>query len=161
MDILIRRLQEKDIPCIAEYEKEISIISFGDEAITDIDFHARKIRKGYDKNNDGMFVLTVGDEISGWLWMDEKENYLTQEKYVNFRSFYISEKHRGGEEGTELMKRGMEYCREINAQSITGKVHVGNIPMRSLYKSFDFEATHITMEYKAPVQNAGEANTEE
>ena len=35
----IRKAESRDIPQIAEFEKEISIISFGDEAIVDLAFH--------------------------------------------------------------------------------------------------------------------------
>ncbi|MCL2352757.1 MAG: GNAT family N-acetyltransferase, partial [Firmicutes bacterium] len=136
----------------------------------DADFHARKLKKGFDKDPSGMFVMVerrdqdkngvlanardkapdaaAGERVIGWLWMDGKENFLTGESYVNFRSFYIAVEYRGSEAARALMGRGMEYCREAGAKSVVGKVHVSNLPMRALYREFGFQATHITMEYK-------------
>ncbi|MCL2461535.1 MAG: GNAT family N-acetyltransferase [Defluviitaleaceae bacterium] len=151
----IRQITEPDIPTLSTFEKEISEISFGDEAVTDLDFHARKIRKSLGKDPSGMFVMTESggasgreEKIIGWLWMDGKENFLTGENYVNFRSFYIVKEYQGGEAAKALLERGMAYCRETGAKAVVGKVHVSNLPMRALYKSFGFEATHITMEYR-------------
>ena len=79
--------------------------------------------------------------------MDGKENFLTGETYVNFRSFYIVRERQGGGAAKALLERGMEFCRETGAKSVVGKVRVSNLPMRALYKSFGFEATHITMEH--------------
>lgn len=153
MDFEIRQILEQDIPILAEFEKEISIISFGDDAITENGFHEQKIRKSFSKNRNGMFVLLADGEIGGWLWMDSKTNYLTQDTYINFRSFYIVENLRGGTAGSNLMKTGMEYCKKINARSIVGKVHTDNIAMRALYKNFGFRPTHLTMEYYATEDN--------
>jgi len=153
----IRQAQESDIPALAGFEAEISVISFGGEAVTDPDFHARKIRKSMDKDPAGMFVMTerpreggeaAAERVIGWLWMDGKENFLTGENYVNFRSFYIAKERENGGAAKLLLERGMEFCRNIGAKSVVGKVHIANLPMRALYKSFGFEATHITMEYK-------------
>ena len=39
---------------------------------------------------------------------------------------------------------------EGGMRQLTGKVHAGNLGMRALYRKFGFEATHITMEKRAP-----------
>ena len=49
----IRPITTQDVPTIAEYEKEISLISFGDEAITDLVFHQQKLTKAMPKEDDG------------------------------------------------------------------------------------------------------------
>lgn len=150
MSIIIKPVHDGDFKRLAEFEKEISIISFGNEAITDIDFHERRIRNGFEKNSGGMFVMADGDILCGWLWMDKKMNYLTQETYINFRSFYVSEQYRGSAWSAALMEHGMEYCKNVKAKSIIGKVHTQNTQMRALYKCFGFKATHLTMEYVFP-----------
>lgn len=146
--INIRPIKESDILTIAEFEKEICIISFGDTAVTDLDVHQKKLLKSYKKNPEGMFVLTVDKKIAGWLWMDEKINFLTNEKYINFRSFYIEKEFQGSELTGELMKFAMEFCKSVQANIVVGKVFIDNISMRALYKEFGFKPTHLTMEYK-------------
>ncbi|EGD49363.1 GCN5-related N-acetyltransferase [Ruminiclostridium papyrosolvens DSM 2782] len=144
----IRPIKESDILTIADFEKEICIISFGDTAVTDLDVHQKKLLKSYKKNPEGMFVLTVDEKISGWLWMDEKINFLTNEKYINFRSFYIVKEFQGTELTGELMKFAMDFCKSVQANMVVGKVFIDNISMRALYKEFGFKPTHLSMEYK-------------
>lgn len=99
------------------------------------------------QNAEGMFVCEGNGALCGWLWMDTKTNFVTQECYVNFRSFYITEDARGSAEAEALLAHGLDYCRQVKARSVVGKVHAGNVSMRALYKKMGFEATHITMEY--------------
>lgn len=144
----IRTIEPGDAPVLAEYESEISRISFQEEAITDLEFHRQKILKAIPKEREGMLVLDNEGEICGWLWMAIKTNSLTGEKYVNFRSFYIKESYRGTEYVDQLLEKGINDCRKMGAGSIVGKVHAQNLPMRVLYKNHGFRPTHLTMELK-------------
>jgi L-amino acid N-acyltransferase YncA len=144
----IRIIEPGDVPVLAKYECEISLISFQEEAITDLEFHQQKILKAIPKEREGMLVLDNGGEICGWLWMALKTNSLTNEKYVNFKSFYIKEAYRGSEYVDQLLEKGIHDCRKMGANSIVGKVHAKNLPMRILYKNHGFEPTHLTMELK-------------
>lgn len=144
----IRTIKPEDAPVLAEYESEISRISFQEQAITDLEFHRQKILKAIPKERDGMLVLDNDGEICGWLWMAIKTNSLTGEKYVNFRSFYIKESYRGTEYVDQLLVKGVDNCRKMGAGSIVGKVHAQNLPMRVLYKNHGFQPTHLTMELK-------------
>lgn len=143
---IIRKANENDISCIAEMEREICEISFQENAITDILFHEKRLLKAMFSNNEGMYVVESENQIMGWLWMDAKENFLTKERYINFRSFYIDEKIRGTKIVNQLLQKGFEYARKVNAKKIVGKVFVENIPMRAIYKNAGFHATHLTME---------------
>ncbi|TYQ14597.1 UNVERIFIED_CONTAM: ribosomal protein S18 acetylase RimI-like enzyme [Acetivibrio alkalicellulosi] len=146
--MIIRKIQEKDINLIAEMEREISIISFGDEAITELDFHIRKLQKAMPKEVNGMMVLEIEKQIVGWMWMTPRINSVSNEKYVNFKSFYIAEKYRGTDYVNKFVEAGMKYCRDENVKTIICKLNVNNLPARILWKSFGFEPTHLTMEYK-------------
>jgi L-amino acid N-acyltransferase YncA len=143
----IREITYDDTDTLAQFEKEIAIISFGDEAIVDIEMHKKRIDKAIRMKSKGMFVIVHNDIIYGWLWLDVKSNFLTNDKYVNFRSFYITEEGRETDCSIQLMNHGMEFCKTKCVTSIVGKVHVNNLPMRMLYKHFGFESTHLTMEY--------------
>jgi RimJ/RimL family protein N-acetyltransferase len=150
----IRSALPGDIPRLSEYEREISVISFGDEAVTDLEHHAKRLRKSMEQDGGGMWVLAENDNLlRGWLWMDTRVNSLTQETYVNFRSFYIEEPARGANHAERLLRHGMEWCRQKNARHIVGKVHANNAAMRALYRKAGFTATHITMEYREDQPN--------
>lgn len=142
----IRVLKRQDFEAVAKMECEIAIISYQDEAITDINKHIRRIEKAYEKDNSGMLVAVDGDRIIGWLWMEPRTNFLTQDLYVNFRSFYISSQNRETELSSDLLKRGVDYAKRNNAKYIVGKVNSQNIAMRAVYKNNNFEAKHITMQ---------------
>ncbi|MGE5559179.1 MAG: N-acetyltransferase family protein [Bacillota bacterium] len=142
----IRTVKQEDFPVLAAYEMEIAEISFGDEAVTDPDFHLRKLEKALPKEKNGMMVLEADGKPAGWLWMTPRTNSVSGETYVNFKSFYIEEGLRGTEWPEKLLKSGLEYCRAAGAERIIGKVHVKNLPMRALYKKCGFEPTHMTME---------------
>lgn len=143
---IMRHIAEKDFEAIAEIEIKISEISFKGKAITDKEFHRKKLAKAKDRS--GMVVLedTQTGKLLGWLWMERKQNSLTGEVYASFKSFYAEESIRGEHIVDELFDKGIAYARECKATHIVGKVHAGNIPMRSLYKKHDFVPTHITME---------------
>ncbi len=142
---LIREATMEDVPTVAAYEREISIISFGDEAVTDMAFHEKKVDDAIKAKKKGMLVILHEGRVCGWLWMDLKTNFITKDAYVNFKSFYIDQEHRG-KASELLLSRGMEFCEKMGAKHIVGKVHVDNVAMRTLYKSFGFAPTHLTME---------------
>ncbi|UHA74000.1 GNAT family N-acetyltransferase [Paenibacillus sp. 481] len=142
----IREMQQHDIATIARFETDISVISFGEEAVTDLGFHAKKLEKALRYEQQGMIVLEVDGNIAGWMWITPRENFVTKQTYANFKSFYIEEPYRGSAYVDELFEAGMTYCEREGATQILGKVHVSNLPMRLLYKKYGFKPTHITME---------------
>ena len=147
-EIIIRTIENKDVDQISYFEKEISEISFEEDAITDIEFHRKKLINAMTKEKEGMLVLCKNSDIIGWLWMTPKKNSITEEKYINFKSFYIVEKYRGKEMTDLLMKKGIEFAKSKYAKYIVGKVNIKNLPMRTVYKEFGFNPTHISMELK-------------
>ncbi|MFR3484763.1 MAG: hypothetical protein ACLTXL_15460 [Clostridia bacterium] len=54
----IRNIEETDVPVLAEFEREIAVISFGDSAVVDVLFHQKKIRKAMQR----------GRERGCWSW---------------------------------------------------------------------------------------------
>jgi acyl carrier protein len=150
----IRNANESDFDTLASFEVEISEISFGDKAITSKEFHKKKFEKTKDRTGM-MVIVSEKQEVMGWLWMSMKTNSLTEEKYVNFKSFYISPLLRGEPIVGELMKKGIKYAEDNGAEYIVGNVNVNNIEMRSVYRNFDFVPMHITMQLNL---NKGEKN---
>ena len=139
----MREIKEEDFEAVAKFEIEISEISFGEKAITDLEFHCKKLAKAKDRR--GMIVIedTESGKIVGGVWMEKKQNSLTGVVYANFKPIDADECI-----VDDLFEKSIEYARECKAAYIVGKVHAGNVPMRSLYKKHCFEPTHVTMERK-------------
>ena len=51
----MREIKEEDFGAVAKFEIEISEISFGEKAITDLEFHCKKLAKAKDRR--GMTVI--------------------------------------------------------------------------------------------------------
>lgn len=146
---LVRMISRDDLDIVAEMEIEISKISFKDNAIIDRDFHVKKLSKAMEKNNGlGMLIYECNNRILGWLWMDIKKNFLTNEIYANFKSFFVDKSISGTKIVEEFMGYGVSYAKKMEAKYIVGKVHVSNLAMRALYKNGGFQPTHLTMELK-------------
>lgn len=62
----MREIKEEDFEAVAKFEIEISEISFGEKAITDLEFHCKKLAKAKDRR--GMIVIedTESGKIVGW-----------------------------------------------------------------------------------------------
>lgn len=149
----IRVMEHHDIVQVAQIEIEISVISFGRDAVIDPQFHIKKLEKAIRNEQEGMLILEVDESIGGWMWITPRENSITKEKYANFKSFYIAPVLRGTSYVEELFEEGIAYCRREQVEQIVGKVHVENLPMRLLYKKYGFKPTHLTMELSVNESN--------
>ncbi|MCM3039662.1 GNAT family N-acetyltransferase [Paenibacillus motobuensis] len=145
--MIIRQIEARDLTEIAKWEREISKISFGEEAIMDLSFHLHKLEKAMIRERPGMLVLDIDGYTAGWMWMGLRVNSVTQETYIQFRSFYISGPFRGTAGVDKLFEAGISFAKQKGVQKIVGHVHVHNLAMRTLYKKYGFMPTHLTMEY--------------
>lgn len=152
----IRWINVNDVQEIAGWEREIAILSFGEEAVTDIAFHVRKLEKAMPRERSGMFVWEMDECLAGWMWMSSRVNSVTQEAYMQFRSFYVREAYRGTSGVDGLFETGIQWAANEGCRHIVGHVHVHNLPMRALYKKYGFAPTHLTMEYRADRQEEEE-----
>ena len=109
----MREIKEEDFEAVAKFEIEISEISFGEKAITDLEFHCKKLAKAKDRR--GMIVIedTESGKIVGWVWMEKKQNSLTGEVYANFKSIYADECIRGMQIVDDLFEKSIEYARRL------------------------------------------------
>jgi ribosomal protein S18 acetylase RimI-like enzyme len=142
----IRPITVADLAVIARFEREIATISFRDEAVVAESFHRQRVEKAIPRDAGGMLVLEIDGSVNGWLWMGVRTNSITKDRYVDFKSFYITEPFRGTEWPDRLMEAGLAFARERRASRIVGRLHVENVPMRLLYKKHCFVPTHLTME---------------
>jgi L-amino acid N-acyltransferase YncA len=145
---LVRDATLDDLDRIIQFEIDIAVISFDDKAITDPGLHGRRVSAGVKSADDVTLVVVAKDapaEPLGWAWLSVRANSLTGERYGNFRSLATAEHPERGEVGESLLDSMIERARKLGVTEIVGKVHVANLPMRALYKKFDFESVHLTM----------------
>lgn len=145
--MIIRKLEPEDIPKAAAFENEISLISFGEEAIDDISFYIKKLTKCLTAKDNYMYVAEQDQDIVGWLWFARRSNFITNELYLDFKSFYLAEHCRKTELSDLLMDKLMEVSEAEHIGKIIGRVEAKNVEMRFLYKKYGFVPRHITMEY--------------
>jgi L-amino acid N-acyltransferase YncA len=150
---LIREAGAEDLDAIAGFEVEIARVSFGDEAITDAGLHRRRVAGALGKPGE-VTLVAVADAVPGtpvgWAWLSGRTNSLTGARYGNFRSLAVADMPGRSEIGELLLAAVLRAADEGGMRQLTGKVHAGNLGMRALYRKFGFEATHITMEKRAP-----------
>jgi ribosomal protein S18 acetylase RimI-like enzyme len=146
----LRAPDESDLPVIVEFEIEIARISFPDDPVVDPEVHRKKLAKALERDREGMFVAEdeASGKVVGWLWVALNTNFLTGEQYATFRSLATDHGPDSAEVAEAIFAHGIEYARSMGVSEITGKVHVGNTPMRVIYRKFGFEAEHITMKRK-------------
>jgi L-amino acid N-acyltransferase YncA len=155
---LIREARAEDLDAIAGFEVEIARVSFGDEAITDAGLHRRRVAGALGKPGEIMLVAvaeTAPGRPVGWAWLSGRTNSLTGARYGNFRSLAVADVPGRSEIGELLLAAILRAADEAGMRQLTGKVHAANLGMRALYRKFGFEATHITMEKKAPSAGKG------
>jgi ribosomal protein S18 acetylase RimI-like enzyme len=148
MEYKVRPPKLTDLDSLVGFEIDIARISFPDDPVVDPEVHRKKLLKALERDRDGMFVAerVATGEVAGWLWVSLNTNFLTGEKYANFRSLATAQ---GDPDSAEIAERlfadGIEYAQQHGVSEITGKVHVNNVPMRVIYRKFGFGAEHLTM----------------
>lgn len=142
----IRLAAERDLDDLAAYEVTIAEISFGEDAVTDPVVHRKKLAKAMERDQAGMVVAVDADDRPvGWLWLAVNTNFLTEDRYVNFRSLAVTPGPDQESIGEDLVRHALDFAQQAGVTEIVGKVHFGNQGMRVLYRKFGFEPAHVTM----------------
>ena len=105
----MREIKEEDFGAVAKFEIEISEISFGEKAITDLEFHCKKLAKAKDRRGMTVIEDTESGKIVGWVWMEKKRNSLTGEVYANFKSKMINSRFKHSRERTRLRRCNKDH----------------------------------------------------
>lgn len=144
-DYDFRPLEEGDLDEIAQFEAEIAMNSFGSEAITDLDLYKKRLTPHIGKM--GTIIAETNDRnIAGWAWVSSRKNATSGEVYGDFKSFYITKPHRGGDLTPALLSEVIEYGLRNQWSRLTARTSADNKAMQSVFDFFDFEAKHITYE---------------
>jgi GNAT superfamily N-acetyltransferase len=150
---LIRQAAESDLAALAGFEIEIARVSFGDDAIADPALHRKRVSAALGKPGETTLVAAARDTPDvavGWAWLSGRTNSLTGARYGNFRSLAVADIPDRARVAELLMTAVLAAADGAGFTALTGKVHARNLGMRAVYRQFGFEATHITMEKRAP-----------
>jgi GNAT superfamily N-acetyltransferase len=149
---VVRPATAGDVEAIVGYEIDIAVVSFGDDAITDPALHRRRVTGALGKPGEIMLVAVAEgapDTPVGWAWVSARTNSLTGDRYGNFRSLATSDLADRAQVGEVLMAAVLAAADAAGLTQLTGKVHVRNLGMRTLYRKYGFSAAHLTMERTA------------
>ncbi|MFI6035340.1 bis-aminopropyl spermidine synthase family protein [Streptomyces sp. NPDC051315] len=150
-----RQADERDLPAIGEFEAEIARVSFGEDAVDDPARHASRVGRAMEKSREGMIVAhRPGEEATaGWLWVSINQNQMTGDRYANFRSLAVAELDNRSDVAELLLTAGLEFCVANGITEVVGRVHVGNVPMRTVYRKFGFDPATLTMKLRLPEED--------
>lgn len=155
-EVVIRTAEERDLDDLARFEVAIAEVSFGSEAVTDPSVHKGKLAKALDRDRESMFVaVDVADRAIGWLWFAVNTNFLTGQRYANFRSLAVTPGAASGRVGEALIEHAMAFAKSHGLAEVVGRVHVGNDGMRVLYRKMGFEPVHLTMRRRLAGEDSG------
>ncbi|MFE0731988.1 GNAT family N-acetyltransferase [Streptomyces antibioticus] len=148
---LTRQADERDLPAIGAFEAEIARVSFGEDAIDDPARWSARLGRAMEKSKEGMIVAHGPDgEPVGWCWVSVNQNAMTGDRYANFRSLAVSPLDNRGDVAELLLTAGLEFCLTKGITEVVGRVHVGNVPMRTVYRKFGFDPTSLSMKLFLP-----------
>lgn len=159
MPVTVRLAEPRDLPALAAFEVRIAEVSFGADAVTDPAVHHKKLAKALERDRAGMFVTDraqAGDSdggdgdgrVTGWLWLAINTNFLTGARYANFRSLAVAPDAPAGT-AEALLEHALGYARDQQVTEVVGRVHVDNLPMRTLYRRYGFAPAFLTMRWRA------------
>jgi L-amino acid N-acyltransferase YncA len=142
----IRDLEAGDVDAVAGFEAEIAVRSFADEAVTDLDHYRKKIGKLVRYRSDWTRVLDREGSVCGWAWVASRRNFITNDLYADFRSFYVDGSRAGPAGAVTLLRAVLEHCEAEGFTRIVGRTASSNAAMRSLYELAGFSERHIVYE---------------
>jgi ribosomal protein S18 acetylase RimI-like enzyme len=142
----IRHATDRDLDDLAAFEVEIARVSFGEDAVDDPAVHRAKLARALTRDPETMYVAAGPDDRAvGFAWFAVNTNFVTGQRYLNFRSLAVSPGWEGSGAGDALVEQGTAFARAHGITEITGKVHVDNHAMRVLYRRAGYVPVTLTM----------------
>lgn len=145
----------QDLPVLAIFERELARLSFPEDPILDLEYHAEKLRRALEREAEGMIVQTVasedspaGDEIAAWLWLSTRRTLATGEPYGVLRSLYVRRRYRRHGLALSLADYALRYFARAGVKKIMAKVHTGNAPALQVLRRAGFRPLHTTLEFR-------------
>ncbi|MGQ9733066.1 MAG: GNAT family N-acetyltransferase [Candidatus Zipacnadales bacterium] len=152
MEVSTRFAIEDDLQTLATYEREIACSSFPEDPILDLNYHYDKLKRALRSEPDGMVVLTLEEEVVGWLWMSTKISLATKERYGVLRSLYVRKDLRNQGLAKSLAQYCLRHFESRGIHRIVAKVHCENEAGKAILQRVGLKPVHITYEYRTPLQ---------
>ncbi|MEO5375591.1 MAG: GNAT family N-acetyltransferase [Alphaproteobacteria bacterium] len=144
--VIVRPLEEADLPTVAAFECEIARISFPDEPITDPGYHQNRLAKTFQQRGHYCRVIERAGAVVGWVWIAGRRNMATDEIYGDLRSYYVVPEMRRGPWALRLLRMALEYCEKQGYPRVAGRTAATNDAMRMVYRAMGFEERHVVYE---------------
>ncbi len=158
--VLPRSLEPRDLPTVATFERDIALISFPDDPITDLEFYERKLARAIGDPRGTALVVEDAGAVIGWSWLVTRENSVTRELYGELRSLYVVPSRRRDGVAFTLMRACLDYCARHGVSRIVGRTSAGNASMQAIYRLHGFEPRHVVFEKTVtPIANADGAGS--
>ena len=155
LECISRPAVEEDLPVLAIFERELARLSFPEDPILDLDYHADKLRRSMEREPEGMVVQTVtaddvpaGDEIASWLWVSTKTTLATSESYGVLRSLYVRRRYRRHGLALRLAEYALRYFAARDVKKIMAKVHAENKAALKVLRQSGFTPLHTTLQFR-------------
>ncbi len=155
LECVSRLACEEDLPVLAIFEREMARLSFPEDPILDLDYHAEKLRRAMAREREGMVVQTVecedspaGDEIAAWLWLTTKRTLATAETYGVLRSLYVRRRYRRHGLALSLAEYALRYFASRDVKKIMAKVHAENKEALQMLRRAGFDPLHTTLQFR-------------
>jgi len=155
LECVSRLATEEDIPVLAIFERELARLSFPEDPILDLDYHAEKLRRSMEREPEGMIVQTVSapdapasDEIASWLWLNTRRTLATAEAYGVLRSLYVRRRYRRHGLALSLAEYALRYFAMRDVKKIVAKVHAENRVALQMLRRAGFGPLHVTLQFR-------------
>jgi len=155
LECVSRLATDEDVPVLAIFERELARLSFPEDPILDLDYHAEKLRRSMEREPEGMVVQTVtaddspaGDEIASWLWLSTKKTLATSEAYGVLRSLYVRRRYRRHGLALSLAEYALRYFASQDVKKIMAKVHAENKAALQVLRRAGFTPLHTTLQFR-------------
>lgn len=153
LECVSRLATADDLPVLAIFERELARLSFPEDPILDLDYHAEKLARAMEREPEGMIVQAVctedtpgGDEIASWLWLSTRTTLATAEPYGLLRSLYVRRRYRRHGLALSLAQYALRYFTARDVKKIIAKVHASNKPALQVLRQIGFDPLHTTLQ---------------
>lgn len=136
MEIIIRRMREKDLDRIMEVEKAAFTTPWSRESFL-LEINKNQLARYFIAEVDG---LVVG---YGGIWLILDEGHIT--------NIAVDKEYRRLGIGKRILEELIGLCKECNVVAMTLEVRQNNEPAKNLYKEYEFIEYGIRPNYYADV----------
>lgn len=145
----------EDIPLLALFERELARITFPEDPIEDLEYHANRLRKSMRKEPEGMIVLvdSESNEVLAWMWAVTKTTLATAENYGVLRSIYVRPSARGANIGAMLAQYALRYFEGLGIKRVVTKLYHNNLAGIRTVEKAGFEGLHLTLQWRVELED--------